>query len=215
MSLIPVISDEEASPEVQALFKNIKKIYGRVANAIRVAAHTPRIAQVLFGFIVASQRSEISGSLTKRVKGLITLKTSLLNGCNYWISHKTTLGRGLGFSDELIQAVNGDYLASNLFSSEEKAALRWAEIVTLKLYHSEPGRPSQSPEAMAELKNYYTSEQIVELTIVIGHNNFWNRFTDSLEIDMESDELQDKFKKSTNVDIEDYTNFMKDCWWNR
>ncbi|MBT5429677.1 MAG: hypothetical protein HOK89_07135 [Rhodospirillaceae bacterium] len=83
MSLIPVISDEEASPEVQALFKNIKKIYGRVANAIRVAAHTPRIAQVLFGFIVASQRSEISGSLTKRVKGLITLKTSLLNGCNY------------------------------------------------------------------------------------------------------------------------------------
>ena len=68
---------------------------------------------------------------------------------------------------------------------------------------------------MAELKNYYTSEQIVELTIVIGHNNFWNRFTDCLEIDMESDELRDKFKKSTNVDIEDYTNFMKDCWWNR
>ena len=68
---------------------------------------------------------------------------------------------------------------------------------------------------MAELKNYYTSEQIVELTIVIGHNNFWNRFTDSLAIDMESDEPQDKFKNSTNVDIEDYTNFMKDCWWNR
>ena len=68
---------------------------------------------------------------------------------------------------------------------------------------------------MAELKNYFTSEQIVELTIVIGHNNFWNRFTDSLEIDIESNELQDKFKKSTNINIEDYTSFMKDCWWNR
>ena len=68
---------------------------------------------------------------------------------------------------------------------------------------------------MAELKNYFTSEQIVELTIVIGHNNFWNRFTDSLEINMESDELQDKFIKLTNVNIEDYTSFMKDCWWNR
>ena len=215
MSLIPVISDEEASPEVQALFKNIKKMYGRVANAIRVAAHTPRIAQVLFGFIVASQRSEISGSLAKRVKGLVTLKTSLLNGCNYWISHKTTLGRGLGFSDELLEAVDGDYPTSNLFSSDEKAALRWAEIVTLKLYQSVPGRPSQSPDAMAELKKYFTSEQIVELTIVIGHNNFWNRFTDSLEIDMESDELQEKFKKSTSVNIDDYTDFMKDCWWNR
>ena len=83
MSLIPEISDEEASPEVQDLYKNIKRMYGRVANAIRVAAHTPRIAQVLFGFIVASQRSEISGSLTKRIKALVTLKTSRLNSCNY------------------------------------------------------------------------------------------------------------------------------------
>ena len=83
MSHIPIISDEEASPEVQALFKNVKNMYGRVANAIRTAAHAPRIAQVLFGFIVASQRSEISGSLTKRIKALVTLKTSLLNGCNY------------------------------------------------------------------------------------------------------------------------------------
>jgi hypothetical protein len=83
MSLIPVISDEEASPEVRALFKNVKNMYGRVANAIRVAAHSPRIAQVLFGFIVASQRSEISGCLTKRIKALVTLKTSILNGCNY------------------------------------------------------------------------------------------------------------------------------------
>ena len=83
MSLIPEISDEEASPEVQDLYKNIKKMYGRVANAIRVAAHTPRIAQVLFGFIVASQCSEINGSLTKRIKALVTLKTSFLNSCNY------------------------------------------------------------------------------------------------------------------------------------
>ena len=132
-------------------------MYGRVANSIRVAAHAPRIALVLFGFIVAYQRSKISGYLTKRVKGLITLKTSLLNGCNYWISHKTTLGRGLGFSNELLEAINGDYLAPNLFLSEEKEASRWAEIVTLKLYHPAPGRPSQSRDAMAELKNYFTS----------------------------------------------------------
>ena len=115
----------------------------------------------------------------------------------------------------MLEAVDGDYPTSNLFSSDEKAALRWAEIVTLKLYQSVPGRPSQSPDAMAELKKYFTSEQIVELTIVIGHNNFWNRFTDSLQIDMESDELQEKFKKSTSVNIDDYTDFMKDCWWNR
>ena len=120
----------------------------------------------------------------------------------------------MGLSDDVLDSVNGDYLGSNHFSDGEKAALRWAEIVTLKLYHSEPGRPSQSPEAMAELKRYFNYEQIVELTIVIGHNNFWNRFTDSLEIDLEEHDAQEKFKKSTNINIKNYTDFMNDCWWN-
>jgi len=83
MSLVPIISDEDASPEARTLFEHSKKMYGRVANAVRIAANTPRIAQVLFGFIVASQRQEISGLLSSRIKALVTLKTSLLNGCKY------------------------------------------------------------------------------------------------------------------------------------
>jgi len=83
MTVVPIISDEDASPEAKILFKHSKKLYGRVANAIRVAAHSPRIAQVLFGFIVASQRQEISNNISSRLKALATLKVSLLNGCKY------------------------------------------------------------------------------------------------------------------------------------
>lgn len=83
MSLVPIISDENASPEASVLIENAKTLFGRCANAVRVAAHTPRIAQVLFGFVVASQRKEVSGILSSRIKTLVTLKTSLLNGCNY------------------------------------------------------------------------------------------------------------------------------------
>ncbi len=83
MSLVPILSDEDASPEARVVIEHAKKMYGRVANAIRVAAHTPRIAQVLFGFIIASQRQDISENLSSRVKTLVTLKTSLLNGCKY------------------------------------------------------------------------------------------------------------------------------------
>jgi hypothetical protein len=83
MSLVPILSDEDASPEARILFKHAKNMYGRVANAVRVAAHTPKIAQVLFGFIVASQRQEITGNLSSRIKTLVTLKTSMINGCTY------------------------------------------------------------------------------------------------------------------------------------
>ena len=83
MSLISIVTDDEASPEQKVLFKNAARLFGRLANAIRVAAHSPRITQVLYGFIVAVNRKEISGNLDVRPRLLATLKTSMLNGCNY------------------------------------------------------------------------------------------------------------------------------------
>ena len=103
---------------------------------------------------------------------------------------------------------------SSLLNEDEKAALRWAEVVTLKLYQAGPGRKSERPEAVKKLKQYFSDPQIVELTITIGHFNFWNRFTDSLEIDLEDPKLNSKFKKSANIDVKSYKSFMQDCWWN-
>ena len=83
MSLLPIISDDEASPEARIMFEHSKQMFGRVANAVRVAGHTPKIAQSLFSFIVAALREEISNVLDKRTKCLVILKTSTLNGCSY------------------------------------------------------------------------------------------------------------------------------------
>ena len=71
MALVPIISDEEAGPEVRTLLYHSKQMFGRTANAVRVAAHTPKLAQSIFGFIDV------------RTKCLVILKTSMLNGCAY------------------------------------------------------------------------------------------------------------------------------------
>jgi hypothetical protein len=47
MPLIPLVTDEDASPEAQTLFKHCRVLLGRVANALRVAAHSPKVAQSL------------------------------------------------------------------------------------------------------------------------------------------------------------------------
>ena len=83
MSLLPIISDDEASPEAKIVFKHSNQMFGRVANAVRVASHTPKIAQSLFSFIVSGLREEISEVLDKRTKCLVILKTSTLNGCKH------------------------------------------------------------------------------------------------------------------------------------
>ncbi|MDP6278580.1 MAG: hypothetical protein QGI11_08720, partial [Nitrospinota bacterium] len=83
MSLIPILSDEAASPEARVMFRHSERMFGRVANAMRVASHSPKLAQSIFGFIVASLREVITGVLDVRTKTLVILKTSTLNGCRY------------------------------------------------------------------------------------------------------------------------------------
>ena len=114
----------------------------------------------------------------------------------------------------MLTEVDENYMGSSQLTEAEKAVLYWAEVVTEKLYQDAPGRPSQRPMAMAKLKKHFDSEQIVELTLAIGHFNFWNRFTDSLEIDLEDEKTRNKFDKSTKIDKIDYMNFMRSCWWN-
>ena len=207
MSLIPIVTDEEASPEQAVLFKHCTKMLGRVANALRVAAHTPKVAQALLGFMIPAIREEVSGVLDVRIKALAILKTSMLNGCDYCVGHNTQLGRAVGFSNDQIEALEGDYLGSDQFAADEKAAIAWAECLTLRTYR-------QKPEIMEELKKHFTNEQIVEITMVSGFFNFWNRFTDGLQVDIEAKEQVGLIGKSKKIELNDYLAYMQSTWWN-
>ena len=207
MSLIPIVTDEEANPQQAVLFENCSKMLGRVANAVRVAAHAPKIAQALLGFMIPALREEITGALSINIKVLAILKTSMLNGCEYCVGHNTALGKAVGYSDDQIAAIEGDYQASELFTPAQKAAIAWAECLTLKTYR-------QKPEVMAELKNHFSHEQIVEITMVSGFFNFWNRFTDGLQVDIEASEQVGLIRKSRKVDPHDYMAYMQNAWWN-
>lgn len=114
-----------------------------------------------------------------------------------------------------MEALKGDYQISEFFDDAEKAAIRWAEVLTLKQYHGSPEQPPQNIEAMAALKEHYNEAQIVEITMVSGFFNFWNRFTDGLQVDLEEDDLMNLIQRSAKVNPDDYVAFMRDCWWNR
>ncbi|MEE2760111.1 MAG: hypothetical protein VYE18_01540 [Pseudomonadota bacterium] len=83
MALLSIPSNDNASPLAQTIFAHSDQMFGRTANAVRVGSHTPKLMQILFGFIVSSLREEITGNLPVRTKCLVILKTSTLNGCAY------------------------------------------------------------------------------------------------------------------------------------
>lgn len=83
MAQLPIIPDDQAAPEARVVFDASRQMFGRVANAIRVASASPRMVQSLFGFLITLCRAEITNVLDARSKALLILKTSMDNGCKY------------------------------------------------------------------------------------------------------------------------------------
>ena len=58
---------------------------------------------------------------------------------------------------------------TSFFSPRERAALRWAEVLTLLASQSVPA------DAYTELSSLFTTEEIVNLSAIIVTMNSWNR----------------------------------------
>jgi AhpD family alkylhydroperoxidase len=100
---------------------------------------------------------------------LVYLRTSLINGCAYCIDlHSRDLLKG-GMTAEKLALVPVWYEAEDLFSGEERAALRWAETVTRV---AETKIPDEEYLAAAAV---FPPKALSDLTIAIGLMNAYNR----------------------------------------
>jgi alkylhydroperoxidase family enzyme len=80
----------------------------------------------------------------------------------------------LGVSAEKILAL-ADYATSPLYNPAERFALEYAETITIT------GR-EVTDEFFAQLRQFYTDEQIVELTALIAWENASSKFNRALRI---------------------------------
>jgi alkylhydroperoxidase family enzyme len=85
------------------------------------------------------------------------------------------VGRKRGVSDDKLQAV-ADYATHPAFTERERAALAYAEMVTIS--------PNDiTDEQFTELRRHFDERQIVELTAQAAFENFRARFNRSLRIE--------------------------------
>jgi AhpD family alkylhydroperoxidase len=100
---------------------------------------------------------------------LVYLRVSQINGCAYCIDmHSRDLLKADVAVDKLLLVSAWDEPGS-LFSDQEKAALKWAEVVTRV---SDTHVPD---EAYAEARAAFTEKQLADLTIAVGLINAYNR----------------------------------------
>ena len=87
-------------------------------------------------------------------------------------------------------------------------AILWAEHVTLNTAKENNG-------VFEQVRKEFSEEEIIELTLMSGFFNLFNRFMDSLQIPIESQDDVDKIKRSVNLDpakIYDYLEKIVKSW---
>ena len=116
---------------------------------------------------IASANKHIA-SIDNKLRAIVEVRISQINGCVYCVDLHATQARDAG---ETLQRL--DCLAvwreCKFFEESERAALAWAEAVTLLPDTNAPD------DLYNNLKNHFSEQQIVDLTLIISLMNAWNR----------------------------------------
>jgi len=108
-----------------------------------------------------------SGLETKLLE-LVRTRASQLNGCAYCLDMHTKDARAEGETEQRLYALAA-WHETPFFSERERAALAWAEAVTLV------ARETISDGAYEAARRQFSERELVDLTMAIVAINSWNR----------------------------------------
>ena len=83
MTRVEMIDPEDADGAAADLFGAVEAMLGRVPHSYRVLAHSPLVAQYLAPFNAVLQRQGAGSVLPTKLKEMVVIKTSHVNGCAY------------------------------------------------------------------------------------------------------------------------------------
>ncbi|MBL9161175.1 MAG: carboxymuconolactone decarboxylase family protein [Planctomycetaceae bacterium] len=106
--------------------------------------------------------------ITPRLRALLELRTSQINGCAYCVDLHSREARAAGEGQQRLDCLPV-WRETELYDERERAALAWAESVTLV---SETGVPD---DVFEELQRRFSEKEIVDLTFIVASMNAWNR----------------------------------------
>jgi alkylhydroperoxidase family enzyme len=189
MARVTMIPPEAASGETKEVYDGVIRQWGRISNFSKVLAHQPA---ALAGWMLPNESIRLKNVQADpdyvKIQQLVIIKTSSLNRSAYCMSHNVPLGRKIGLTGAQIAAAQGnDYMNSPDLTDRQKAAVRWAEVVTTMTARDDD-------EAFAAMKRHFSEKQIVELTVFCGMWNYSNRLCEALHVDLEHPDKRIEFQ---------------------
>ncbi len=106
--------------------------------------------------------------LEPKLRELVKVRASQINGCAYCLDMHTQDARTLGETEQRLYALTA-WQETPFFTERERAALLWTEKVTLISVDHVPD------EVYEQVRPHFTDEELVNLTLAIVAINGWNR----------------------------------------
>ena len=106
--------------------------------------------------------------LPPKLLHLVKMRASVINGCAFCLDMHSKDARKAGESEQRLYVLNA-WHESSLYTARERAALAWTEALTRVA-------DTHAPDADYEvLKAEFSDAEQVQLTLMIGAINAWNR----------------------------------------
>jgi AhpD family alkylhydroperoxidase len=109
-----------------------------------------------------------ASGLEPLLRELVMTRAAQINGCTFCLHHHISDARKYGETEDRLHLLSA-WRESGLYSDRERAALDWTEALTLV---SQTHAPDHAYET---LRQRFTEDEQVKLTLLIAQTNAWNR----------------------------------------
>ena len=153
-------------------FRRQEKTYGKMLQPALMWSRKPSLFVLFASFWATISRK--SSPLPPMLRALVQVYVAKLTWCEFCVDlNGMTLISQVGGDDKLAELDN--WQQSHLFTEQEKVALAWTQAMS--------GAECQiNNQLRVELDQYFTEQQIMELTALVAFQNMSARFNAALDI---------------------------------
>lgn len=134
-----------------------------------------KVSPAVYQAAAALQMYVDQSGLDAKLRELIKIRASQINGCAFCLAMHTRDARKIGETDERMHLLAA-WREAPVYSARERAALAWVEAITLVTQGHVPD------EAFEAVRKQFSEKEIVDLTAAAVVINSWNRLAIALRV---------------------------------
>lgn len=157
---------------LRPFFWNQKRKYGAILVPGLLWARVPKLflaVAVLYGAL-----DRKNSPLSPVLRSLVTVRVSQINWCRFCVDINSATLAKLSGSMEKVEKL-AQWKKSDLFDEKERLVLEYAEAVTYS-------DRQVTDELVQRLRDFFTDDDIVELTGLIAFQNLSSKFNSALDV---------------------------------